>query len=251
MLDALHIAISSASDSSVIVYVDTKTLGIVKANAIVTVITSHLLENRPRWCVDYIPSYNSLMIQYSLFDVDHFEVNRFLRALIESLQCEIELIVSGDADNVAANPVIHQIPVCYDIMHLANDLPTIAKIKGIDQQELIRLHCSVRYRVFATGFLPGFAYLGELPEALSQARLQKPRLKVPKGAVAIADRQTAIYPEDSPGGWHILGYTPVALLSAEHQQGNNATQNIDALFKTGDYVEFYAISAEQYRHWGA
>lgn len=269
------ISINTASDCSVIIYVDDKRLGLDKSNAIIGLLTNELLSKRLSWLREYIPSYTSLLIEFSLFDTDHLCVNAFLKSLInDSLSHIGEMIEGNQSHGMGANenlrdtlsdslddglgdvsaaqhqatlrnPMrvhakVHRIPVCYELSSRESDLAKVASDKKLSEKDLIALHCSVHYRVFATGFLPGFAYLGELPEALSQPRLEKPRLKVPKGAVAIADRQTAIYPDESPGGWHILGYTPVPLLCSQN--------NVQPLLKTGDYVEFYAISESEYNH---
>ena len=102
-------------------------------------------------------------------------------------------------------------------------------------QDVVKLHTSRQYKVYAVGFLPNFAYMGLSDDALHIPRLSTPRKRVPAGAVAIADNQTAIYPQSSPGGWHILGYTPIAL-----------NQHAQLQFEAGDTVSFYEISAEQY-----
>ncbi len=132
---------------------------------------------------------------------------------------------------------IHEIPVCYQpLKGLDNDIEQVSKHTNYSVEEIIKLHCASQYRVFAVGFLPHFAYLGELAEGLECPRLASPRKKVLAGAVAIADLQTAIYPSDSPGGWHIIGYTPFVI-------GEN-----DLVFQSGDLVRFRAIDEQEYRH---
>jgi KipI family sensor histidine kinase inhibitor len=99
--------------------------------------------------------------------------------------------------------------VCYQYSgkNHPNDMPLVEQYSGLSANEIIQIHQNTRYQVFAIGFMPNFAYLGELSPALSVPRLKEPRLKVPAGAVAITDNQTAVYPNESPGGWHIIGYT--------------------------------------------
>lgn len=248
-IDTVQFSIKTASDCSVILYVDTSAISILKANTIVSMLTQNLLNKRPDWCVEYIPSYDSLFIEYALFEVDHFAVNQFLRNLIELSRDQVQHIVQDTDEHQFSHATVHEVPVCYDVGEFDSDLLTLSKNKNLHKDELIALHCASRYRVFASGFLPGFAYLGELPEQLSQRRLQKPRLMVRKGAVAIADRQTAIYPEDSPGGWHILGYTPISLLQYQGDTTGTSEHGAEPLLKTGDYVQFYQISEQQYRTW--
>lgn len=259
------IDIRTASDCSVILYVDDTKIGLETANTIVELLTRSLLTNKPDWLCEYIPSYTSLLIEFSLYDVDHLGVNTFMRRLVSDLDAQISVFaaekpspakhVESIAENhnaeVALSPKkrIHRIPVCYELSSVETDLPKIAQDKNMNEGRVASAHYENIYRVYATGFMPGFAYLGELPEALSQARLSKPRLKVPKGAVAIADRQTAIYPDESPGGWHIIGYTPLDLVIKGKDQLGATNAEIDALLKTGDYVEFYPVTEGEYLSW--
>jgi len=105
-------------------------------------------------------------------------------------------------------------------------------------EQVISLHQAQEYRVYAIGFSPGFAYLGEVDERIAMPRLATPRLKVPKGAIAIADRQTAIYPAQSPGGWNIIGSCPVDMF--------NPNKKPIMPVSVGDRVKFYAIDKQQY-----
>jgi inhibitor of KinA len=126
-----------------------------------------------------------------------------------------------------------EIPVCYDLS-LAPDLEALAGMHGIDIAEVIRLHTATIYRVYMIGFLPGFAYMGTVNPIINTPRKEKPRTRVPKGSVGIAGSQTGIYPFDSPGGWQLIGQTPLPLF--------DATQSAPCLFKPGDEVIFSAIS---------
>lgn len=264
------IEIRTASDCSVILYVDDTTVGLETANTIIEMLTRSLLVNKPDWLCEYIPSYTSLLIEFSLYDIDHLGVNVFLRQLFSDLSTQITDFVaeklsaskridseqsSGENQNFAVplspSKHIHRIPVCYELSAAETDLSKIAQEKNMSEELVVTLHYENTYRVYATGFMPGFAYLGELPEALSQPRLSKPRLKVPKGAVAIADRQTAIYPDESPGGWHIIGYTPLDLLFTASDKVGSGNEDIKALLKTGDYVEFYPITESDYLSWAS
>jgi KipI family sensor histidine kinase inhibitor len=262
------IEIRAASDCSVILYVDDTKIGLDTANTIIEILTRTLLANKPDWLCEYIPSYTSLLIEFSLYDIDHLGVNAFMRQLISDLSSQISDFVAdkpGDSKRVdsekssdekhnvkvALSPSkrIHRIPVCYQLSDAETDLSKIALEKNMSEELVVSSHYENTYRVYATGFMPGFAYLGELPEALSQPRLSKPRLKVPKGAVAIADRQTAIYPDESPGGWHIIGYTPLDLLIKSTDKFGSNNGDIEALLKTGDYVEFYPVTENEYLSW--
>lgn len=136
----------------------------------------------------------------------------------------------------------HRIPVCYDA-EFALDLADIAAHTGLSPQAVIAAHQSTEYRVLAMGFSPGFGYCGSLPEALSMPRKAHPRTQVPAGSVAIAENQTAIYPNASPGGWHILGRCPLRLFDASQPLAHAS------LLQTGDRVCFYAIDRNTFDHW--
>ncbi|MEM6724711.1 MAG: 5-oxoprolinase subunit PxpB [Bacteroidota bacterium] len=131
-----------------------------------------------------------------------------------------------------------RIPVCYDL-EFGLDLEELSTKLALPVQEIIQLHQAQTYQVFSMGFLPGFAYLGLLPEALQIPRKTLPRTKVPAGSVAIAAQQTGIYPQDSPGGWHILGRTPIPIF--------DPGEAIPFLFSPGDQVRFESISAVSFR----
>ncbi len=130
---------------------------------------------------------------------------------------------------------MHEIPVCYE---LGEDLEDVSDALGLKTHEVIRLHTSRAYRCFAVGFCPGFAYLGDLPKKLSGIpRRPSPRVRVQPGSVAITGRQTAVYPLERPGGWAILGKTPLCLVNVE-----------DAYFpiRAGDAVRFVPIGLDEY-----
>lgn len=129
------------------------------------------------------------------------------------------------------------IPVCYEAP-FCEDLNRISKYTGLSENEIIQMHSQTIYTVYMIGFLPGFPYLGELPEALIVPRLEKPRVNVPKGTVGIGGSQTGIYPVSSPGGWNILGRTPIEIFSPIREN--------PFLIQAGDQLKFVPISYEEY-----
>ena len=133
----------------------------------------------------------------------------------------------------------HTIPICYGGMH-GPDLVDVARNLQMDPLEIIRVHSQVKYTVFMMGFVPGFAYLGELPDVLTVARRPTPRSKVAAGSLGIAGRQTGIYPIEVPGGWQLIGQTPLTLF--------NPAKPSPALLSAGDQVVFNPISAEEFKH---
>jgi inhibitor of KinA len=133
-----------------------------------------------------------------------------------------------------------EIPVCYG-GDFGPDLAHVARHCGMGEPDVVALHSGADYLVHAIGFTPGFPYLGGLPESLSTPRLDTPRQRVPAGSVAIGGSQTGVYPVDSPGGWHIVGRTPVALFRPSLEDA--------ALLRPGDHVRFRVISEEELRSW--
>lgn len=166
------------------------------------------------------PACASILIDFDSLRLSHEEA----ASLIENLAGEESS--QYDATNIVT------IPVCYD-MEFAPDLQVVANLAKIPTHEVIRLHSSATYRVHFLGFTPGFAYLGGLPETLYSPRLATPRKYVPAGSVAIAGSQAGIYPVDSPGGWRLIGRTPVRIFDPDATQPTR--------LKPGDQVEFSAI----------
>ncbi|WP_413702232.1 5-oxoprolinase subunit B family protein [Psychromonas sp. KJ10-10] len=130
-----------------------------------------------------------------------------------------------------------ELPVYYG-EEVALDHDALSQHTGLAFSEIIKLHTSECYRVFAIGFAPGFAFLGNIPTQIAMPRKKNPRTTVPKGSVAIADRQTAVYPNESPGGWQIIGRTPINLL--------DITTASLSKFSMGDQVKFKAINKQAF-----
>ncbi|WP_246047040.1 5-oxoprolinase subunit PxpB [Colwellia ponticola] len=180
--------------------------------------------------IDVIPSYASLLVMFNLLEIDHHQLRNKLTTLLT--QC--------GSDSHKKGRVV-EIPVYYS-PESGIDLARIAKQARLSIEQVISLHQAQEYRVYAVGFAPGFAYLGEVDQRIATPRLTTPRLKVPKGAVAIADRQTAVYPAQSPGGWNIIGLSPVDMFTAQAQS--------PMLVEVGDSVKFVAIDKQQYLELG-
>ena len=178
--------------------------------------------------VETVPTYRSLLIIY----------NPILLP-IEGLRKRLIQIEEGLQQAPLPEPKLTRIPVVYGGIY-GPDLAEVAKYHQISPDEVIQLHCSNPYLIYMIGFMPGYPYMGELPEALVTPRLKTPRLSVPKGSVAIAQRQTGIYSMESPGGWQILGRTPVELFNPE--------QDPPALLHMGNLVQFYPITEEEFRN---
>ncbi len=137
-------------------------------------------------------------------------------------------------------PRLVEIPVCYG-GEFGPDLEEVAVARGLRPERVIELHSSQTYHAYFLGFAPGFAYLGELPDSLATPRLATPRRKVPAGSVGIAGKQTAVYPFATPGGWNLLGRTPLRMFQAEREPMG--------LLDVGDEVRFRPIAAKNFPRW--
>jgi inhibitor of KinA len=178
------------------------------------------------WLVDVVQAYASVAVFFDLDRTHYHDVAAHLRRLVQA--------PSGDAESVAGP--LHHIPCCYDRQL---DLARITKYTGLPAEDVIRLHADSEYTVYAIGFCPGFPYLGYLPaELCGVPRLDKPRLRVEAGSVGLTGRQTGIYTEAIPGGWNVVGCTPLELVNVA-----------DGYFplRVGDRVRFVRIDEAEYR----
>lgn len=173
-----------------------------------------------------IPAYCSITVVFNKEITDYDS----LKSQIEKLEIK--------PNNTNSNIKIIEIPVCYE-SEFAPDIDSLAREINLAPEEIISLHTSQTYDVFMMGFLPGFPYLGQLPKALECKRKSTPRKQVKAGSVAIAGKQTGIYPTDAPGGWQLIGQTPIKIFDALAEDG--------FLIKMGDKVKFNSISAETYK----
>lgn len=169
-----------------------------------------------------IPAYNSITI---IFDVSFINFDK--------LQQKIEKL-SFDKFEVKESKII-EIPVCYN-PSLGLDIEEVSSLKGISLDELIELHSKPLYTVYMLGFSPGFMYLGGLNPQLFTPRKKTPRLKINAGAVGLADQQTGIYPSSTPGGWQIIGQTPLPIFKV----------NEEPLVQMGDQIKFTPIDLDTY-----
>jgi inhibitor of KinA len=171
------------------------------------------------------PAYHSVLVKFDALRWTHAELEVALRASLRTM---------GTVLLEAAREV--EIPVCYS-EEFAPDLADVCALHGLTAAQAVALHTAGTYRVQFLGFVPGFAYLGGLPEELATPRLSTPRRSVPAGSVGIAGGQTAVYPFATPGGWRLIGRTPLKMFRAE--DGGCA-------LAIGDRVRFVAISRERF-----
>lgn len=175
---------------------------------------------------NFHPAYSSLLIKFDPLRLDHDKLKSRLIPYLDRLDQE-------------SLPAPHQIeiPVCYG-GEFGPDLKDVAETHGMSAARVIRLHSSPIYVVYFLGFAPGFAYLAGLPEPLATARLETPRAKVPQGSVGIGGNQTAVYPFSTPGGWRLIGRTPMAMFRRDAEPMN--------VLQIGDQVRFRAISEKEF-----
>lgn len=179
-----------------------------------------------------IPAFNRLLVEGSPSDWDPGEVESVLEA---GARAALRAPPTSPETPTTATTV--SLPVCYD-PDLAPDLEELAATAGLATGEVARLHSSPTYLVLATGFAPGFAYLGDVDARIATPRRPSPRARVPQGAVGIADRRTGVYPAEGPGGWRLIGRVPTALFE-------DPAERI-ARFTPGGSVEFRPIARTDY-----
>ena len=186
--------------------------------------------------VDQVPAFASLVVHYDPERVggDPTEppYERFVNALTE--------LLAHVGDNELPPPRTKDIPVCYG-GELGPDIEDVARQHALEASDVIRIHTAGSYLVYMVGFMPGFAYLGGLDERLVTPRRSSPRTAVPAGTVGIGGQQTGVYPLVSPGGWNLIGRTPLRIFDVAREE--------PALLATGDRVRFHAISLAEYLAW--
>ena len=185
--------------------------------------------------LDLVPAYTTIGIFYDPALIHRFD--ELKRAIEQAVESSLE-----PARPRAEGESIIEVPVCYET-EFAPDLDDVARHAALSPDEVIRRHAESNYRVSCVGFTPGFPYLNGLPPELAAPRRDTPRKEIPAGAVAIGGTQTGIYPRKSPGGWNIIGRTPLRLFDLDRDP--------PALFHAGDRVRFRKISRTQFDSFSA
>ncbi len=175
---------------------------------------------------ELVPSYCTLLIYYDPLLLSFPQMTSWIKTLL-----------AGGLDQAEETRPIKEVPVFYGGAY-GPDLAFVAGHNGISENDVIRIHTGETYLVYVVGFVPGFAYMGTVPEKIRAPRLLNPRTKVPAGTVGIAGMQTGVYALESPGGWQLIGQTPFTLFDLR--------KNPPSFFEAGDRVRFYAISEEEF-----
>ncbi len=197
-----------------------------QVNAKVRAMAGILEKEKPEGILEVIPTYRSLLFIYDPEQTDP-----------DSLYLLVEKLETSRADMDPNTFNIVEIPVCYG-GEFGPDIGNVQKASGLTQEQAIQVHAAPEYLIYMVGFTPGFAFLGGLDERLFTPRLETPRMVVPKGSVGIANNQTGMYPIASPGGWQIIGRTPLNLFAPWKKD--------PFLYRAGDKIKFVPISESEY-----
>ncbi len=217
----------AASDQAMLVYLGEE-MGLESHRRVFQLL--RLLQEEPvAWVRNLQPAYCSLLVTFDPCATDHHEVEATLRHYEERAETK-----------TLPPPRVVEIPVCYG-GEFGPDLDEVAAAHNISSSRVIELHSSRAYRAYFLGFAPGFAYLGDLPAEIATPRLTTPRKKVAAGSVGIAGTQTAVYPFTTPGGWRLIGRTPLEMFRKDREPMG--------LIAVGDEVRFRAITREEFAAW--
>lgn len=198
-----------------------------KINQKITGLVSLFKDQKIEGVIDFIPAFSSLLINY---DPRIITFQRLKKITEDLLTIEIS--------NNQLKKRIFEIPVCYGGEY-GPDIEFIANNAQLTKEELIQIHSGTDYLIYMLGFLPGFSYLGGLDERIHTPRLNNPRKAIPAGSVGIGGSQTGIYPLESPGGWQLLGRTPIKTYDPEREE--------PILFEAGDYIRFVPVDQATYQ----
>ncbi|AKP67490.1 5-oxoprolinase subunit PxpB [Companilactobacillus ginsenosidimutans] len=197
----------------------------VEENKLIQSVARELIADNAVGVTGVIPAYHTLTIN---FDFDLTSYNDLVN--------QIDEIISNSNDQTTTGRTIIELPVCYN-QDFGPDLQDVADFAKVSVDELIKMHTSTDYFIYMMGFLPGFAYMGSVPEQIAMPRLEVPRKKIAPGSVGIAGAQTGMYPVESPGGWRLIGRTPVKL----YDPANPVLK-----YQSGNYIRFKQISEQEY-----
>lgn len=202
-------------------------------NQIVMALHQHVLKKPFQGFIESAPAYSSLAVFYNPIEV--IQGNKEYKSAFDFVKEYLVKILGHDVGiEVDDKNEIIKIPVLYD----GEDLSFVSNQHQLTIEKTIEVHTSKTYRVFMIGFLPGFPYLGTVDERIATSRRSSPRTAVPPGSVGIAGLQTGIYPQSSPGGWQLIGRTPIRIF--------NKNKSSPCLFKPGDKIRFYSIDRHEF-----
>lgn len=191
-------------------------------------LSSILLQQNQGEIIETVPTYRSLLLYFNPMRITRKQLVERVNSLINNAEAD-------DKSTVLARVI--SIPVCYG-GEFGPDIAFVAQYNDMTEDDVIKIHTSIPYLVYMLGFTPGFPYLGGMSERIATPRLQKPRTCIPAGSVGIAGSQTGFYPVESPGGWQLIGRTPIKAFNPKAEN--------PFLFAAGNYLQFEPISSNEY-----
>ncbi|MGC4378511.1 5-oxoprolinase subunit PxpB [Fictibacillus sp. Mic-4] len=205
-----------------------------KTHEKVTALSAYLEEHPFDGMTEYVPGFTTVAVFYDPLKIYNQSINEFpYEAVVKTLK----QILSKLSTRKQSESRVVDIPVCYG-GEFGPDLKEVANHAGLTPEEVVRIHSGTEYMVYMIGFAPGFPYLGGMDERLAVPRRPSPRVSIPVGSVGIGGKQTGVYPIESPGGWQLIGKTPIKLFRPEEDQ--------PSLLRAGDVVRFQPISREEF-----
>jgi inhibitor of KinA len=208
-----------------------------KAHNSVMTLQKKLQKSAIKELIDIVAAYNSLSLYFSTKYALEAGMDTIKKVAYQVARTDF---IQNDTAPKKTDTTSFEIPVCYELPY-APDIPFVMEQIGLSHQEIIQCHHGKKYTVYMNGFVPGFSYLGTLDPLLQIPRKQVPAPNVPPGSVAIAANQTGIYPVEVPGGWHVIGRTPLKMFDKK--------QTPACLLSPGDTVTFKPITAKEFEHW--
>lgn len=229
----MKLTYSSLGDSAVVLEVaDTITP---EAQKKIQVLSSFFDKHPPSWMVEYIPAFTTVTVFY-----DPLKIIGRIEQPYKAVCKELNTILSSISEEVESTSRRIEIPVCYG-GEFGPDLEFVAEHNGLLPEDVIAIHTAGDYSVNMIGFAPGFPFVGGMSEKIATPRRDSPRVAIPERTVGIAGRQTGVYPIETPGGWQLIGRTPIRLFKPEDEP--------PSLLRAGDKLVFRSISLEEYNEW--